>query len=495
MEFWNNIIDTALLGTDKKDLVAAELSSALTEVYKQIYTNEVLDKEEKFLQMAAVAFNFRQCGVAPLIKEEVVIKAAVQEEKPYCNPLAVQVLKDILEEQSHSLLKCWLQHCSAKEQTVIPELIPALLQVGVSQQYLRALVIACCGKRGEWLSQFNTDWQFYNPESDEVIWQNGTSEQRKKVLQQLRTTEPLKASAWLQQTWLSENANTKAGLLKQLATNLSAEDVAWLEDVLEEKSQKVKEVALALLKRLSTSAVVINYWNILQKSITLKKEKALLGLRSETTLQIRLSSPDESIFKTGIEKLSNINAFTDEECIIYQLIAAVPPQNWEAHFNSTPKEIIVLFQKEKWTQKFLPAFTKATVQFNNKEWAATFLQHGDELFSSSLISILSEQEQDEYTIKYFEKEPSTLIQLATRRAAEWSIELTKTIFMYTAKNIYQYNRSFYNECIHLISASIVGELEEYTPDVAYYQTVWSGMSEYLIKLITLKQQTIQAFQS
>jgi uncharacterized membrane protein YdcZ (DUF606 family) len=57
MEFWNNIINTALLGTDKKNINAAELSSALAEVCEQMSANEVLDKEEQFLQIAAVSFN------------------------------------------------------------------------------------------------------------------------------------------------------------------------------------------------------------------------------------------------------------------------------------------------------------------------------------------------------------------------------------------------------------------------------------------------------
>src|SRR5689334_13112743 len=140
MEHWNNIINTALLGTDKKQIVVAELSSILTEVYEQINTNDALDNEEKFLHIAAVAFNYRQCGITPHTDEKIVIKEAATEENHYCNSLALQVLKDILEEQSHSLLRWWLQHCDAKGQIVVPELIPALFRIAANHKKLRPLI-------------------------------------------------------------------------------------------------------------------------------------------------------------------------------------------------------------------------------------------------------------------------------------------------------------------------------------------------------------------
>jgi hypothetical protein len=296
-----------------------------------------------------------------------------------------------------------LQHCNAKEQIVTPELIPALFEIAVNQKSLRPLITACCGKRGEWLSSFNREWNFYVHESDEAIWQNGTAEQRKRLLQQLRETDPAKGRDWLQQTWSAENANTKAELLKQLENNISPDDTAWLETVLEEKSQKVKEVALRLLKRIPASSVVNSYWNILHNSVVLKKEKALLGTINKTSLQIQLTGLDEAIFKTGIEKLSNTKSFTDEEFVVYQLIEATPPQNWEASFNSTPEQIILYFQKEKSTQSIYRHLQPQPFNSLTSNGQPAFLQDGDELFFSGLIFILPEQQQDEYSIKYLKK--------------------------------------------------------------------------------------------
>ena len=237
MEFWDHIINTALLGTDKNQVVRSELPPELAEATLQIDAGDKLDKEEKFLQIASLAFNYRQCGIAPLPAENIIVKKATEEVNPFCNNAALQVLKDILEEQNHSLLKFWLQHCMAAKQIVVPEFIPTLFEVAVNQKKIRPHVIQSCGKRGEWLSSFNPDWDFYVQISDEEIWQHGNAEQRKKVLQKTRETDPDKAREWLRQTWDSENANTKSELLKQLETNISVSDAEWIETMQNEKSQ------------------------------------------------------------------------------------------------------------------------------------------------------------------------------------------------------------------------------------------------------------------
>lgn len=494
MEFWNNIINTALLGTDKRQVSSSELPAEIAEVYEQLTTNETLNKEEKFLQITSVAFNYRQCGATPFLKEALIFEKAPMETKAYCNANAWQVLTDILEEQSYSLLKFWLQHCYKQQQIVLPEIIPTLFGIAANKRNLSVLITQCCGERGLWLTSFNPTWNFYVPENDEDAWQNGTAEQRKKVIKKLHQADPAKAREWLQQTWPSENANAKAELLKQLATSVTAGDADWLESLQEEKSQKIKDFVPGLLKQIPASSIVASYRNIVEKSITLKKEKAFLGMGNKTALHIQLSGTDENIFKTGIEKLSNTKEFTDDEFIIYQLMQFNPPENYETHFNSSPEQVINYFQKEKATQKFLGALVDSIVTFKNNKWATAFMQHSDE-FYSGIIPVLTEDQQDKYSLKFFDKEPDNIIRLAKERESEWSVELTKTIFKHTAKQMYQYNRAFYNECIHLIPATMVMELEKCTPTEEHFRNAWSNMSEYISKLISLKLQTAQAFQS
>jgi hypothetical protein len=439
-----------------------------------------------------VAFNFRQSGIVALQKE-VNISPTPAEEKEHCSTLAIQALKDILSEESIPLLKFWLQHCNRKQQLTIPETLPALLDIGTQHKNLQVLISSCCGKRGEWLSSFNHLWNFSSTQTGEEMWQTGTLEQRKIVFKETRKANPALAREWLQQTWPQEDANTKLNFLDFMSENISEDDISFLESLSTEKSKKVKDEAVKLLKQIPGSAIVKQYEALLHQSVVLKKEKALLGMISKTNLLFKLpGSFDESIFKTGIEKLSSTKEITDEEHIFYQLIQSVPPSFWEKQLDSNPEAIIDLFQKDITGKKMIPALVLAITRFNDTRWSLYFMKQS-EVFYIDIIPLLQAGQQEAYSIKFFDTYPDNIIQYATQRETEWSIDLTKNIFKHTAKNVYQYNRSFYNQYIHLIPGPAVAELERCTPAEEHLRNTWSNTSDYIIKLITLKIQTIKAF--
>ena len=120
------------------------------------------------------------------------------------------------------------------------------------------------------------------------------------------------------------------------------------------------------------------------------------------------------------------------------------------------------------------------------------MQYSD-IFYLEIMPLLPLQQQELYSNKYFEQHPDQIINYAVQRKAEWSIELTKNILRHIAKNPYQYNRSFFNQHIHLFPVPIVGELEKCTPPEEHQRTMWSNTSDYITKLITLKIQTLKAF--
>ena len=75
MQTWEQIIYTALVGTDKRPPGANELPEALSEAAALIQQSTT-DKEEQFLQLASLAFNYRQCGTMPVKKDSVTIEKA-----------------------------------------------------------------------------------------------------------------------------------------------------------------------------------------------------------------------------------------------------------------------------------------------------------------------------------------------------------------------------------------------------------------------------------
>lgn len=493
MQYWDHIIHAALLGTDKRALPADGLPAGLEEATALIQQNTGIDKEEQFLQTVALAFNYRQCGIQPLHKEGITIAKAGTEEKQYAAALAIQTLKDILDTESQSLLHFWLQRCTDKQRIVVPDLVPVLLSVGVQQKKLQPLIMACCGKRGEWLSRFNNDWNYSTPATGEEVWQTGSPEQRKMVLQQVRQTNPAQAREWLQKTWAQEDAATKTDLLPLLHVNISEEDIPFLESLAGEKSKKVKEQALKLLKQIPSSAIIQQYQQALQQAVQLKKEKTMLGLSSQTVLSFQLpANIDESIFKTGIDKLSSDKAVTDEEYILYQLTQAVPPAFWETQLQQTPAQIIQSWQKDAAGKKLLPALVNAIVTHNSRTWAMAFMQNS-EVFYIDIIPLLPVEQQELYSIKFIEQFAGHIIEFAINRNDEWSLALARAILRQTAKNTYHYNKSWFNKYIHCVPAAVVPELESYAPAEEHLKNQWKNNSEYIARLLQLKTQTIKSF--
>jgi hypothetical protein len=491
MQFWNEIINTALLGTEKKPVAVAALPMPLQEAAAIVTEQSATDKEEQFLQLAAVSFNFRQSGIKPLHEATLSVPEAEAESRRYCSIRAAQVLKDILAEDTPPLLAFWLDHCVAAQQLVSPDLVPTLLSRAVNHKAMQPAVTAICGRRGEWLSRFNSAWEFSAVVDDDQLWQTGQPEQRRALLRRMRRQDAAKAREWLIQSWPQENANTRLELVKQLDGTMQMEDEPFLLDQLNERSQKIKDEAIRLLKQLPGSILVTKYQELVQPMIFLKKEKTLLGMMTKTSLQIQPPVvPEKGEYIPGIDKLSNDKFFTDGEFVLYQLMQNIPPAFWEQHFALPPAEILGLFSGSN--EKYVPAFVKATVQFGDQKWAQVYLEHRD-VFYADLLDLLPPSQQDAYCLRNFSQYADLIIQQAREWPREWSFVLSKEIIGHTAKQPYQYNISFYKTNIARIPAAVAGLLGNVGPAQPAQLPLWINISQQISRLLGLKEQTHKAF--
>jgi hypothetical protein len=492
MEAWDTIISTAMMGTDKKQISTYEVTEALAAAATTIIGNVTNDKEQRFLQLAALTLNYRKCGSLPSGKE-INMQTAPAEILSYCSDAALQVLKDIISEESLPLLNFWLEHCFDKNQIVRPGLVPELLATGAAQKRLRTLITACCGRRGEWLAGFNEAWKYSSSQTKEEIWQTGTIDQRKDLVKQLRISEPAIAREWLQQTWPQEDANTKAIFLDLMTETVDDNDIIFLESLVTEKGKKVKELALQLLKLVPSSAVVRSYQHVLGEALKIKEEKSLLGMISKTTIQCKLPAAiDETIYKTGIDKLSNTKELSDDDFIVLQLIESVPPSFLETHFNLRPQQIIELFNKDATGKKLIPALVNSITRFKDSRWAISFMQHS-EIFYIDMIPLLPALQQETYSNKFFDRYPDEIIRFATAREQPWGKELANNILKHASKNHYQYNRSFFNQYIALLPVTILPIADSIAPAEEYQRSAWRNLSDYIARLLQMKTSTIKAF--
>src|SRR5579875_2184631 len=108
MKAWEEVIHTAMLGTDKPMTGNADLSEEIAAIAREIDTDDKLDKENKFLKKAALIYNYRQCGFVPVQKPDLNFTSATPETKSYCSPTAASLLNAIFDADSLPLLKLWL---------------------------------------------------------------------------------------------------------------------------------------------------------------------------------------------------------------------------------------------------------------------------------------------------------------------------------------------------------------------------------------------------
>jgi hypothetical protein len=480
---WNNIINTALLGTGKKQLAVSDLPTDLAPIAERIMGDRSLDTETQFLHLAAVALSYRQSGVNAVDNSGVPVAPAPPEEHSYCNKAAVYALQDALDMDLLPLVTYWLESCYHKNQLVVPEYIPVILDTAVSQKRIRSLAMAVCGKRGQWLIKMNPDWLFPNALSNEERWQTGSAEDRRQVLGEIRQTYPGMAREWLQQTWSQENTSSKTEFLKIMRTNISEDDLSWLES-LQEKNQKVKDEIWTLLKQIPGSFIVQSYWRLLQKAIT---------RGTGNTLHMSLPLPlDKMITDSGIATLSNDKHLSEEAFALFQLIGSVPPAWWESHFNTNKEEVVTLFQHDDLGKRFINALMPAAGRFKDAAWIRLLMQQSDAFFVDG-IPFLSPGEQEEYMLRMFSHDPQGVINYLSHLTGEWGTDITSEVLKWIARNPYQYTRNFFDKHVLQLPPAIADELEKLAPEEPAYQATWRNTSEHIRKLLSCKVQITNAF--
>ena len=494
MQEWNNMLQLAMLGTGKNNIdTIAIADEAIQSVAKMIAANDALDAEEKYLQLAAVVFNYKQMGALPALQAEVAANEAAAEILPTCNAAQTQILKDILNEENKALLESWFTRCAEKKLIVEPALIPALLDIARQNKKLQTNIVTCCGNRGAWMMQYQTDWQFVKADTDDTLWQLGILEQRIQALKNKRAISPDEAREWLTATWPTEDAATKLVFLKVMQLNINEKDIDFLESLQNEKSKKVKEEALLLLKKIPESKMVQQFMSLLKNAISLRKEKTMLGLSSKTVLDITLPAQfDEVIFKYGIEKLSSSKDVSDNAFILQQLIRSVPPTFWESHLQLSQQAIIEQLENIPTYKLHAEALAVATANFNDRQWAAAFQQYS-KTFYEAIVPLLTNEQLEKYSNKYFTGNESGFIHYSTEQHVEWSHAFALKILTHTAGLPNEYNKSFYANNINFIPVSVASDLLQCMPKEEYSKITWTNQMEYIKKQLLLKSQTIKSF--
>jgi hypothetical protein len=490
MQLKEYIINTALIGTDKKSLSVNELPEQLRSSATKLFEKSE-DSESLFLKTAALALNYYRGGIEP-IKLNLNVEKAEDETGPYCSDSATAVLKDILEEKYYSLVWFWTKCCVEKNQIVQARLLPKYFEWGASTRKTTIdLFSAAIGKRGIWLAKFKAEWSFVSKAVEEFDWETSGIVNRVKYLEQLRKENSPDAVEKIKQVWKEENAASRAELISALFINLSKSDEEFLVPLLSDKSQKVKEKAFQLIKQIPSSAIIESYKNCVRQSIQITQSK-MLGLISRTTVQVNLKVSDESIFTTGIQKLSSTKEISDDDFILMQMIAEIPPSFWSEQFAMNTVDVIKAFGKDE-LKKFQPSLIKAVVKFNDSNWAKEILENFDAP-SVELLQLIHEDERIGYAPKFLKENTDEMIaSIRTENLKEWNRKFVKQLLPMLADNPSRYNRVFFENIVIYLPLEIMNDLDDVAATEEWKKGHWNGIKEEVKKLLSLKEQIKKAF--
>jgi hypothetical protein len=258
--WWSDLSAAALVGTARRQVPRLP---AMLGVGRPGASPEVA-----LLDAAALGGALRVAGMRTRKPEQV--KAADQDRRSLPPSRAVHLLELLLHQSPVGgrlvpiLLQVWLDAADAGEHRVPHHLLPDLLDLASGKEQLRSAVRRAGDARATWLAAINPAWAWAASDPtpsisaahpvDAEAWAQRPTDRRVHEVARLRETDPAAARSLVESTWGGEAANDRLALLSTFRRGLGPDDESLLEQALDDRSAKVREVAFSLLDGLPTSA-------------------------------------------------------------------------------------------------------------------------------------------------------------------------------------------------------------------------------------------------
>ncbi|MEU3519235.1 DUF5691 domain-containing protein [Streptomyces sp. NPDC006654] len=381
MTAWEDLVTTALLGTDRRPAVTGGPGR---------------EAPVALLDEAAVATVRRRAGLRPAPAARR-LEPAPEDPRPALPAAAARRLTMLLSDRPGTgtggrrgtspdlmeLLPQWLAAAHARGFAAPPGTLPALLDAARGRTDLRPAALAFAGPRALWLARLNQDWRFAlraapgggaalpDPEDAAAVrrlWQEGLFAERVALLSALRARDPEGARELLAGTWATERAEDRLMFVDSLRTGLAAGDEPFLEQALSDRSRNVRATAAELLSALPGSA--------LAGRMAVRAAACVAVDHTGDGPVLAVEAPPEC--DPGMERDGVVarppTGRGERSWWLGQLVEAAPLATWAARLGGrTPQEIVALPVADGWQGELHAAWCRAAVRQRDGAWARALL--------------------------------------------------------------------------------------------------------------------------
>jgi Family of unknown function (DUF5691) len=451
MNTWETLVASALVGIDRQSPLIDFTDPALHDYQASLQSQSAT---QQILGAAGLIAAYQTVGQGVAKASLPLPAAANSAQLACCSPQTTQHLSTILQENRYAqILPELLQLLAQAQQTVPPDFLPLLLDVGKRDKKLRPLILPILGDLGQWLVRQNHQWEYglgakiadVDLANLQEIWATGSRSERSAALAQWRELQPADSREALAASWKQEKADDRAAWLEILQTGLSLADEEFLEVALVDRSEPVRRQAAHLLNQLPSQY---------RQRLT-KLAIELLIIKDANGYQIKINLPQADSLAwiaAGVLDKPSSKAVAPAKVTIEQL----SPVLIGADLGAWPQDIdrlVTSIQNITAGNIILSALARAACYQRRMDWIEVLITRSPTIFSNfDAQTLLSSLPSDDRSIKerFFtqlltadnsiEALPNNLAVM--RSEQYWSKTLSSLIFQkfhqYAQQQSYQY---------------------------------------------------------
>lgn len=513
MNIWQDILTTALIGTERKNLTPIPPTNQLSQLLSQLNYS---DPEWALLSAAAIISLYQKAEQIPVIDNQSIPTPCQNSDLSICSPLAGEYLKVMLLKERQQLLWEWLAAAAAAKKQVPAYSLPELLELGRTLPHLRLAILPVLGKRGRWLAAQNPQWDYVVGEDIEITWQTGSNAARQLLFQQIRTNNPAAAREKLIKVWAEEKSEDKLAFLELFQTGLNRDDEPFLEAALDDKSPKVRQKAAELLAHLPASRLCQRMATRVTSALIIKQNRHRLHLDFSLT-----NGRDSGTIRDGIDSQAFPKLLGKKAWQLLQIVAATPLSLWSEINDISPLEWIQAAKRSEWDRTLVDAWVVAALRQKNPEWAEVLLSmhhnfngylvnHTQSI--QGLINALPPQRQDTFFIKFLQENKTVFdtqhsaFSLLRHYRYPWSHEFTMALLdslayhLERTTNPYDWTlRSAFQDFACYMPLSLVPAISVIMPKIvpknASWASFWREAIDELIVLLNFRVEMLKELRS